>query len=227
MLYINEKPLKNQRKISINPKTAKNLHHLMTTLYLIRHGQKKSELGNPVLTDLGKAQAAQTGRFLRQFSISEVIASPFARTVETAELIAKELELEHTLHEALVERMNWDDPAVSYEQFVHEWIRSTKDREYQPKFGDSSRATGQRIEQLISSVLKPSQQIVLVSHGGAIVDYLRNVFGDDKLTQLLNEYPLGSDYQIHNCSVTKLHITDTEPVLELLNYTSHLDVVSE
>lgn len=60
----------------------------MTTIYLIRHGQKQSHVGDPGLTDIGLKQAQQTGEYLSQFPISKIVSSPFKRTVETAEQIA-------------------------------------------------------------------------------------------------------------------------------------------
>jgi broad specificity phosphatase PhoE len=121
----------------------------MTTIYLIRHGQKHTVVGDPGLTDLGIKQAQETGKYLQQFPISKVIASPFKRTVETAQHIATQLETEHTLHEALVERMNWNDPTVTRQQFLQEWVKATNDRQYTPKYGDSSFATGQRIQKVM------------------------------------------------------------------------------
>jgi len=37
----------------------------MNTFYLIRHGQKVSEAGDPGLTELGKEQARKTAKFLK------------------------------------------------------------------------------------------------------------------------------------------------------------------
>lgn len=124
----------------------------MTTIYLIRHGQKEPHAGDPGLTTIGIDQAKQTGKFLSQFPISKIVSSPFKRTVETAQNIASELQLEHTLHDDLVERMNWNDPTVTRQQFLQEWIKATNNREYIPKYGDSSLATGQRIENVISQI---------------------------------------------------------------------------
>ena len=197
----------------------------MTTIYLIRHGQKQPHAGDPGLTDIGINQAKQTGEYLSQYPITKIVSSPFKRTVETAEQIAQVLNLEYTLHAALAERMNWSDPTVTRQQFLQEWIKATNDRDYIPQFGDSSLATGQKIETLINEIAK-DEHIVLVTHGGAILDYLRNLFGDEKVSVLKTTYDEGDDYQMMNCAINKVVLSDL-PSLELLNFIDHLTDTSE
>lgn len=213
----------------------------MTTIYLIRHGQKLSHAGDPGLTEIGLQQAKETGLFLQQFPISKIISSPFKRTVETAQQIGQVLSLEHSLHQGLVERMNWNDDSISKQEFLQEWKKTTNDRNYTPKFGDSSIETGQRMHDLISQKEHQNQHVVFVTHGGAIVDYLRTLFGDEKLEILKKKYAEGFDYTMLNCSVNKITFTEdslpqsdiiahSEKVsaeLELLNFTTHLSEISE
>lgn len=198
----------------------------MTTIYLIRHGQKQPHAGNPGLTKVGLQQAKETGEYLKQFPVTKIIASPYKRTVETAQHICEVLNLEHTVHNALVERMNWSDQGVTRQEFLQEWIKATNNREYIPKYGDSSLATGQRIHQFVTEVAGDNDHLVLVSHGGAILDYLRNVFGDEKITSLRTTYEEGEDFQMLNCAINKV-VLDENPKLELLNYTKHLSDQSE
>lgn len=200
----------------------------MITIFLIRHGQKISEMGDPGLTAIGVEQAIQTGKYLSQFPISKVISSPFQRTVETAKNISDELQLDFSQDDRLVERMNWDDPSVTRKQFLQEWVKSTNDREYLPKYGDSSRATGERVNSLIEELLLEGkdQYIVLVTHGGAILDYLRSTFGDERIAVLKTQYQLGVDFQMMNCSINKI-VFDDQPTLVLLNDTKHLTERSE
>lgn len=198
----------------------------MTTIYLIRHGQKEPHAGDPGLTDIGIEQALQTGEYLSRLPITKIVSSPFKRTVETAQQIARVLNLKHTLHDALVERMNWSDPTVTRQQFLQEWIRATNVRSYVPQYGDSSLATGQRIESLIKEIAAKDDHIVLVTHGGAILDYLRNVFGDDRISVLKTTYDQGDDFQMMNCAINKVVLSET-PSLELLNFIDHLTEISE
>lgn len=201
----------------------------MGTFYLIRHGQKLSELGDPGLTESGFEQARETGEYLTQFPITKIISSPFRRTTETANVIGEVLQSEPIFDEKLVERANWDQTKekLTYHEFAADWIRATHDREYVMKIGDSSRQTGKRVEKVVHELDKPKQHIALVTHGGTIADYLRNVFGDSSIAALLKYYEgIGKDYEIMNCSITIVSF-NPEPKLELLNYTDHLSEATE
>lgn len=198
----------------------------MTTIYLIRHGQKQLLAGDPGLTEVGLQQAQETGRYLKQFPITKIIASPYKRTIETAQQIGNVLNLDHVLHNALVERMNWSDQGVTRQEFLQEWIKATNDREYIPKYGDSSLATGQRIHQFVAETASDNEHLVLISHGGAILDYLRNIFGDEEVALLRTTYEEGEDFQMLNCAINKV-VLDRDPRLELLNYVKHLSNQSE
>ena len=198
----------------------------MTTIYLIRHGQKQVHAGDPSLTQIGFDQAKETGEYLKQFPINKIISSPLKRTVETAQQIAKVLNLKYSLDKALIERMIWSDPKITRQEFIREWIKSTNNREYVPKYGDSSRATGERIHQLVNKVSKDQNHIVFVTHGGAILDYLRNMFGDERLSSIKIAYQEGNDFQMMNCAINKI-VSDNKPVLKMLNFTEHLTTKSE
>lgn len=68
-----------------------NVQHL----YLARHGQttlnaegRLRGLANPPLDDIGQAEAAALGRFLRDKGVAVVLSSPLTRAVTTAHAIA-------------------------------------------------------------------------------------------------------------------------------------------
>lgn len=198
----------------------------MHTFYLIRHGQKQPTAGEPTLTDLGHHQAKVTAQYLKQFPISQIFASPSQRTQQTAAYIAEHFGLPVTTHELLRERANWgEDPLQSFDDFLKMWSMATTQRDYQPPVGDSSIAAGQRIEQVVQSLHAQSehQHIALVTHGGVIADFLRNVFGDDSIQQILRQFEHGQGYHIHECSVTIVTFHEQRPQLSLLAFDGHLD----
>lgn len=201
----------------------------MKTIYLIRHGKKVGEYGDPELTQLGHEQARQTGQYLAQLPITHLITSPSLRTRQTAEGISAVLGLPVAIDDRLVERMDWSDSEVPYEEFCKEWFKATHERGYVPMWGDSSLATGKRIAEVIADFdevsLGDDVHAVLVSHGGAIIDYLRSTFGDESVAELLQEFPgYGWDYEYKNCAVTKV-VIDTNEVTRLvqLHFLKHLD----
>jgi broad specificity phosphatase PhoE len=82
---------------------------------LIRHGQTEFNrvfsatrrdpgIRDPHLTDLGRRQAAAVARALRLSSLRWLIASPYARALETAEIIAGHLDLPITVEPLIAER---------------------------------------------------------------------------------------------------------------------------
>src|SRR5581483_7219256 len=114
----------------------------MPTFYLVRHGAKEKVMGDPPLSELGREQAKITGNVLKQHAINSIFSSPLLRAKQTAEIIGEKINLPFAMDQRLVERMNWGDrKKETFEEFWEEWERSSRDRKYQPKHGDSSWAT--------------------------------------------------------------------------------------
>jgi broad specificity phosphatase PhoE len=83
---------------------------------LIRHGQsefnvhygrtrKDPGIRDPVLTELGRAQAQAAAAALAGLGLRRVIASPYRRALETAEIIAGTLDLPVTIDPMIGERV--------------------------------------------------------------------------------------------------------------------------
>ena len=51
--------------------------------YLIQHGEKEPLPGDPGLTETGRRQATQTGRWLRRAGVRGLYTSPMRRARET------------------------------------------------------------------------------------------------------------------------------------------------
>ena len=84
-------------------------------MFLIRHGQTEFNrvfsatgrdpgIRDPQLTATGRSQAATIARVLRPLSIERLITSPYARALETAGIIAAELELPIAVEPLVAER---------------------------------------------------------------------------------------------------------------------------
>lgn len=71
----------------------------MKTIYFVRHGLSEANVAGIAsggehqseLTDAGREQARQAGRNLKDKNIDTIVCSPMTRTIETAQLIAKEI----------------------------------------------------------------------------------------------------------------------------------------
>jgi broad specificity phosphatase PhoE len=169
--------------------------YLVTRIYLVQHGDKERAPGDPGLTGLGRHQAQVTARWLRGMGLHEVYSSPLRRARETAEAIARAAGLTVKVDSRLRERVNWDT-IQTFETFLAEWDRSTKDRDYVPGNGDSSRSAGERLRAFLAAHSGGSGQIAAVAHGGVTTDLLRTLLGDDGLPPRL----LGEG--IPSCAVT-------------------------
>ncbi len=179
----------------------------MNTYYLIRHGQKVGEAGDPGLTELGKEQAEKIANYLKDKNISKIISSTYKRAGETAEIINKTLNVGIKFDDRLRERMNWGSiPNQSIEEFLKEWEYSNIRREYKPKAGISSLQSGKDAFNVISEISTsfPDSNNAVVTHGGVICDLLRNLFPDDKLREFKQDFPEKLDKLIGECSITTL-----------------------
>lgn len=194
----------------------------MNNFYLVRHGDKPNIAGDPSISELGILQSQLTGKYLKDKSITKVFCSPFKRTLETAEEIGKILGLEFAIDERLKERLNFgDDPNLTFEQFIEVWDKTTRDRNYQPKVGYSSKRAGDRVLESIKDIADkyPDQNIVLVTHGGVIYDVLRNLFSDNYLKSIKSDF---LQTGIMNCSITHIVKDGDKYGLKEFDFVGHL-----
>ncbi|MCD8507564.1 histidine phosphatase family protein [Candidatus Woesebacteria bacterium] len=195
----------------------------MTTFTLIRHGDKLFSPLDPSLNELGHEQARRTAEYLADQPIQKIIASPLRRTQETAQYIAEKLNLPIHTDERLRERINWGDrPNQTRDDFVQTWIQTSRDRDYVPLGGQSSRQAGESFLSVITEQIgAPEEHIALVSHGGIISDFLRNIFTEEQLAPMSKKFPNGLDYEIKECSLTQIKV-DTDFQLICINAVDHL-----
>lgn len=199
----------------------------MVTFYLVRHGQKEKVMGDPHLTQFGKAQAEHTAKFLKDKGIKQIFSGLLNRTSETANIIAKELGLDIKFDDRLRERMNWGDKkGESFEEFWDEWQKADLNRDYQPAHGYSSRESGQRMESFLSDVSKDinNDTFLIVTSGGIIGDLLRNVFLEKDLPLVMNKISKARYLEILECSVTIVK-KDKNLILEKTGNISHLSTL--
>ena len=164
----------------------------MNIFYLIRHGQKVAEAGDPGLTEIGKEQAGKTAEFLKDKNISKIYSSTYKRTKETTEIIKNTLKVEIKFDDRLRERMNWGSISnQTLEEFLKEWEYSNLHRDFKPKAGHSSLQSGKDAFNVISEISTSlsDSNIVIITHGGVICDLLRNLFLDNELRKLKPDFP--------------------------------------
>lgn len=181
--------------------------------------------GDPPLSLKEVKQAKLTAKYLSQFPVKAVFSSPLERTKQTAAEIGKFFKIPVSPTPLLRERVNWgDDPKQSFAEFLEMLKKSSMKRNWQPPIGDSSFQAGRRLESFIGSLdLHPSEHIVLVSHGGIIADFLRNVFDDSYLNLHMPGFSSSLDENIKDCSITILEKDEIGKLkLSALAFTDHL-----
>lgn len=151
-----------------------------TTLILLRHGVTDQTVGkvfsgsgggNPGLNDAGRAQAIQAADWLtRHGSVGAIIASPLARTRETAGVVASRLGLEVSEDPGIAEASfgHWDGYSFAqvmerWPQDLERWLQSSA---VPPPGGEAFDDVAERVEAARDRMLDAyrGQTIVAVSH---------------------------------------------------------------
>ena len=149
----------------------------MAVVYLVQHAEKRPGPGDPELTGRGVHQAARTGRWLSRAGLQAVYSSPLRRARQTAEAIGTACGLEVRLDQRLRERANWDG-IQPFEDFLRDWDRCTRERDFAPPGGDSPREAGERLRAFLESQATDSGPVAAVTHGGVTIDLLWTILGD-------------------------------------------------
>ena len=195
--------------------------------YLVRHGEKVKQIGDPPLSEKGFLQAKLTGKYFKTIPIKKIISSPILRTKQTAQQIAEVLALDFVIHDFLKERVNWgDDPTQSFADFLAMWERASEERDWLPPVGDSSSRAGKRLEELVGLQNCKPEHVVFVTHGGIITDFLRNVFTDTELDAKFAGFDKAKDAGVLECSITTVDFDPKTKKYELVELASvkHLTI---
>jgi len=195
----------------------------MTTFFIIRHGDRSSFNEDTSLNELGKKQAKLTALYLKSLKkIDLIYASPLNRAQETAEFISKTFDIPIITDTRIIERMEFRERRnETYEEYGLEWAKTSIDREYEPPLGDSSHGAGERFKSLLDEIID-NKKVVIVSHGGVIGDFLRNITTDNKLPLVTSSDGLYKYLDILNCSVTEVEKTHGDYKIRRVNDASHL-----
>lgn len=193
-------------------------------IYLVRHGDRVRQKGDASLTLLGKVQAQKTGEYFKNKGIDVIITSPQKRAKQTASIINKSLRVPLEVDEKLKERINFGDVKnQSYLEFLKMAEYSSLNRFYVLVNGDSSIKCGKRMEKFIKKISsKNYKKVVLVTHGGIITDYLRNVFSKSTLNLIYADFSIKRESVMENCSITRIEVVSGKVKLLEIASVSHL-----
>lgn len=194
-------------------------------LLLVRHAHPERVVGadgpaDPPLDDLGHRQAAVLAEWLSAEGIDTVITSPLRRAVETAEPLARALDLDLVHEEGVVE---WDRDHDSY---IHmEELKATDDPAWIAMregrwdvLGIDPDAFQARVVDAIDTVAAahPGSRVAVVCHGGVINAYTAALLGLPSILWFEPGYTSISRVLVNRSGRRSLHS---------LNETGHLRAV--
>jgi broad specificity phosphatase PhoE len=164
----------------------------MGKLIMVRHGESEGNRDRRFnispdipITELGRKQAQETAeRIARMFRPEAIIASPYLRARQTAEIIAEPLglpvEVVHDLHERdlgslkgesydVLRDLRRNDPAFDRQQG---WL-------WKPEGGESYDDVRRRVMVAIEGLREryPEHEVVVVSHGGVMLSMWAHLVG--------------------------------------------------
>ena len=195
-------------------------------LYLVRHAEstwnaegRVQGQADPPLSATGLAQAAQLAGRFRGEPIAALYSSPQQRARQTAGPIADVTGLaiqfddrlkEH--HTGLFTGLNWMEIVAQYPEFAQAWMEQAMDM----PGGEKHAALRARAAGVMQDIVArhAGGQIVVVSHGGVLGEYLAHVLGLDPGKR----HP----FRFDNASLSLLEVGGAFPRLHRLNDVSHL-----
>ena len=221
-------------------RAPRNVTKKLTTVILVRHGRtalteshKLSGRGgeDPQLSELGRedakkvaAELAKVGKsstFAKLLPPTAVVSSPIARTRETAEVIAQQLNLSVAIEDDIAEISfgEWDghtnqEVAARWPEQYNAW---RGDVQIAPPGGESLEEFDQRVQRGRERILSEyeGQTVVVVSHVMPIRGFLK--------AATVADWPIYWRASVAPCSITILRFWGEEAAeITVVNHTTHL-----
>jgi probable phosphoglycerate mutase len=160
----------------------------MTRLILVRHGESEgnrdrtfTQNADVPITAVGREQARATaGLIAKHFRPARIVASPYARARQTAEIIGAVFELEVELEVGLREQSFGIFAGQPYEALLTDASYHEGPRwQWRPPNGESLVDVCERVVPAFARVAQESagRDVVLVSHGGVMLAFCAHVTG--------------------------------------------------
>jgi broad specificity phosphatase PhoE len=201
-------------------------------LLLVRHGQStanakgiwQGQLDFP-LSERGRAQASVAGQGLSEEPFEGLYSSPLSRAFETAEIIrdrtgfAGDVVPVEALSErngGILEGHTWAEQEQSNPELAKKFLAIPEEERWALVGAETDEEVIARFEEALSSIraLHPGgARIVVVSHGGVMRAFLRELFGPEVLP---------GAQRAANASITRLQWGEMGPRLLEMASTAHL-----
>lgn len=209
----------------------------MKTIYLVRHGESEINVSDvfmedapPPLTELGKEQSRFLATRAKKLNFDVLIASPFERTKQTAEMIAEEtrhpieysdLFTERTMPMSLVGKSRSDPEAKRlFDAAVRSSRESGEERvEGTETFEEMKERAGRALQFLEQ---RPEKVILVVGHGFFTRMLIAHMlYGEEMTSQDFAPFEWGLRTTNTGISVLKFDPTDSHRTWWLLVWNDH------
>jgi alpha-ribazole phosphatase/probable phosphoglycerate mutase len=210
---------------------------MVTTLYLIRHGETeggevrryKGTIDVP-LSEKGLRQMEQISKYIVEKGgkgglMSAVYCSDLTRAIRSAEIVAEPYSLKPIIVSSLRERnfglwegMSFDEIMEKYPLEFDAWAGNPL--KFSPMEGESTLAMRDRVIQAMSEIMENhnKENISIVAHGGVNRIILCHILG----IPLENIFRIEQDYG----AVNIIEFWDKYPVVKLLNGSSNVESIA-
>lgn len=152
-------------------------------IILLRHGETVDNIkkvysrDNTWLTDKGKAEIIAAKESLEELHYEDVYCSPFARTIETMELLSLEGMMESRIQEmdfGIFKGSTFKEISKLYPKETSQWIEDPIN--YRIPEGENVLDVYARIEGFLEELIKKDRNALLICHDGVIRSILSWIF---------------------------------------------------
>ena len=205
----------------------------MAIIYFVRHGQTEHNANHIIqgqidsqLTELGKSQAEQTSKELKDIEFTSCYYSPLGRTTSTAHILLKHHNIEaHPKNDLMEFNMGIlegeiNDHTIHGEEFENFAIYPHK-YTTPVESGETYKDLAERVFNCCKDIVSnhaPDEKILIVSHGGPIRAILNPL-----INKPLSEFWLAPDVTPASISIVKWD-KNTNPELITLAGTNKVDI---
>lgn len=204
---------------------------MTTTVFLVRHGQTKSNVNgyymgwlNEDINKVGHTQARGLSARLANLSIAAVYTSPLKRTYNTAAIIAEPHKLELKVLDGLIEIRQGDWEGLHVEEISQGWPELWQQSRTDPS--DVTMPNGESFQQVTDRAVSAFEKIVAANQGKQVV-----IVSHEVVVKVIIVHALGTSnsiyrrFELSNASLSVVQVIDGKARLVALNDTSHLDGV--
>jgi len=194
-------------------------------IYVFRHGETFDNRNrvfsgrrDSKITEVGKKQAEELAKKLKQKKIDVCITSSLSRSKDTAKIALKGKKVRFEVDDRIIERdygkLSGTSKTKLMEKDVVKAVKYRRFFDFAPPEGESMKMVKKRVfefcEQLVRRVRKTGENVAISCHGNSM-KMIRLYFEKLKLVDVLvQENPLGTDYAEYVITPRKIKVSRME-----------------